>query len=212
MFITFEGVDLCGKTTQAEILVERLKSLGYDVLFVREPGGTKISEAIRNILLSEQNREMDPLTELFLFSASRAQLVKEAIIPALRSGKIVICDRFYDSTLAYQGYGRGIDIEKIKIINELASSGIVPDITFLIDIPVEEIYRRKISKSTEMRKDQGDRMESSGFDFFERVRNGYLEIAKESERFIVIDGMKDIDEISQQIWSIVFEKLKIRVK
>jgi dTMP kinase len=212
MFITFEGIDLCGKTTQAEILVKRLKSLGYDVLFVREPGGTKISEEIRNILLSEQNQEMDPITELFLFSASRAQLVKEAIIPALKSNKIVICDRFYDSTLAYQGYGRGIDIEKIKVINELASSGITPDITFLIDIPVEEIYRRKMSKSTVTKKDEGDRMENSGFDFFERVRNGYLEIARESERFIIIDGMKKIDEISQQIWSIVFEKLKAQVK
>ncbi len=212
MFITFEGIDLCGKTTQAEILVKRLKSLGYDVLFVREPGGTKISEEIRNILLSEQNQEMDPVTELFLFSASRAQLVKEAIIPALKSNKIVICDRFYDSTLAYQGYGRGIDIEKIKVINELASSGITPDITFLIDIPVEEIYRRKMSKSTATKKDNSDRMENSGFDFFERVRNGYLEIAKRSERFIVIDGMKGIDEISQQIWSIVLEKLKAQVK
>ncbi len=124
----------------------------------------------------------------------------------------MICDRFYDSTLAYQGYGRGIEIEKIKIINEIASSGIVPDITFLIDIPVEEIYRRKMSKSLETKKDESDRMENSGFDFFGRVRNGYLEIARESKRFIVIDGMKKIDEISQQIWSIVFEKLKMRVK
>lgn len=211
MLITFEGVDLCGKTTQAEILVNRLKNLGYNIIFVREPGGTKISEDIRNILLSAQNREMDPLTELFLFSASRAQLVKEVIIPALKSGKIVICDRFYDSTLAYQGYGRGIDIEKIKIINEIASSNIVPDITFLIDIPVEEIYRR-MPKSIEAKKDEVDRIENSGLDFYNRVRNGYLEIAKESERFIVIDGMKKIDEISQQIWSIVFEKLKMQAK
>jgi len=212
MFITFEGVDLCGKTTQAEILSKKLKSLGYDVLLLREPGGTKISEIIRDILLSTQNSEMDPLTELFLFSASRAQLVKEVIIPALNSGKIVICDRFYDSTTAYQGYGRGIDIEKIKVINELASAGIAPDITFLIDIPVEEIYKRKMAKIAETGKVKSDRMENSGFDFYERVRRGYLEIASKCERFIVIDGMKKIDEISEQISSIVFEKLKMKTK
>ncbi|CUU10141.1 dTMP kinase [Candidatus Kryptobacter tengchongensis] len=110
MFITFEGLDLCGKTTQAEILIQKLKNSGFDITFVREPGGTRISELIRNILLDSQNKEMDPITELFLFSASRAQLVREVIIPSLNSGKIVICDRFYDSTLAYQGYGRGIEI------------------------------------------------------------------------------------------------------
>ncbi|CUS97118.1 dTMP kinase [Candidatus Chrysopegis kryptomonas] len=213
MLITFEGVDLCGKTTQAEILIKRLKDLGYDVVFVREPGGTKISEMIRDILLDLRNLEMDSITELFLFSASRAQLVKEIILPALNSGKIVICDRFYDSTLAYQGYGRGIDIEKIKVINELASSGLVPDVTFLIDIPVDEIYRRK-SKVIETGgvKNSTDRMESSGVEFYERVRRGYLEIAKMSERFVVIDGTMGIDEISEKIWSIVFEKLKLQVR
>ncbi len=213
MFITFEGVDLCGKTTQAEILIRRLKDLGYDVVFVREPGGTKISEIIRNILLDLRNCEMDSITELFLFSASRAQLVREVILPSLKNGKIVVCDRFYDSTLAYQGYGRGIDIEKIKVINELASFGLTPDITFLIDIPVEEIYRRK-QKAVESgnAKNTVDRMEISGFEFYERVRWGYLEIAKMSERFVVIDGTKGIDEISEKIWSIVFEKLKSPAK
>lgn len=207
MFITFEGLDLCGKTTQAEILIQKLKNLGFDPVLVREPGGTKISEQIRNILLDSQNREMDPITEFFLFSASRAQLVKEVIIPSLNSGKIVICDRFFDSTLAYQGYGRGIDIEKIKIINELATSGLVPDLTFLIDIPVDEIYRRRKEKYSEL-----DRMENSGAEFYERVRYGYFEIAKSNDRFIIIDGMKKIDEISDEIWSIVFEKLKMKAK
>ncbi|CUS86289.1 dTMP kinase [Candidatus Kryptonium thompsonii] len=207
MFITFEGVDLCGKTTQAEILVQRLKNSGFDVVFLREPGGTKISELIRNILLDSQNKEMDPITELFLFSASRAQLVREIIIPSLNSGKIVVCDRFYDSTLAYQGYGRGIEIEKIKIVNELASGGLVPDLTFLIDIPVDEIYKRKKEKYGDF-----DRMERSGVEFYERVRKGYLEIAKISDRFFIIDGQKKIDEISDQIWTIVSEKLKVKVK
>ncbi|CUT01312.1 dTMP kinase [Candidatus Kryptobacter tengchongensis] len=207
MFITFEGLDLCGKTTQAEILIQKLKNSGFDITFVREPGGTRISELIRNILLDSQNKEMDPITELFLFSASRAQLVREVIIPSLNSGKIVICDRFYDSTLAYQGYGRGIEIEKIKIINELASSGLVPDLTFLIDIPVEEIYRRRKEKYGDL-----DRMENSGLEFYKRVKHGYLEIAKSSDRFIIIDGMKKIDEISEQIWYIVFEKLKMKAK
>lgn len=207
MFITFEGVDLCGKTTQAEILVQRLRNSSFDVTFLREPGGTKISELIRNILLDSQNKEMDPITELFLFSASRAQLVREVIIPSLNSGKIVVCDRFYDSTLAYQGYGRGIEIEKIKIVNELASGGLVPDLTFLIDIPVDEIYKRKKEKYGDF-----DRMERSGTEFYERVRKGYLEIAKASDRFFIIDGKKKIDEISDQIWAIVSEKLKIKVK
>lgn len=207
MFITFEGLDLCGKTTQAEILIQKLKNSGFDITFVREPGGTRISELIRNILLDSQNKEMDPITELFLFSASRAQLVREVIIPSLNSGKIVICDRFYDSTLAYQGYGRGIEIEKIKVINELASSGLVPDLTFLIDIPVEEIYRRRKEKYGDL-----DRMENSGVEFYKRVKHGYLEIAKSSDRFIIIDGMKKIDEISEQIWYIVFEKLKMKAK
>ncbi|CUS78998.1 dTMP kinase [Candidatus Kryptonium thompsonii] len=207
MFITFEGVDLCGKTTQAEILVQRLKNSGFDVVFLREPGGTKISELIRNILLDSQNKEMDPITELFLFSASRAQLVREIVIPSLNSGKIVVCDRFYDSTLAYQGYGRGIEIEKIKIVNELASGGLVPDLTFLIDIPVDEIYKRKKEKYGDF-----DRMERSGIEFYERVRKGYLEIAKISDRFFIIDGQKKIDEISDQIWTIVSEKLKVKVK
>ncbi|MFN3135058.1 MAG: dTMP kinase [Candidatus Kryptonium sp.] len=207
MFITFEGVDLCGKTTQAEILVKRLKNSGFDVVFLREPGGTKISELIRNILLDSQNKEMAPITELFLFSASRAQLVREVIIPSINSGKIVVCDRFYDSTLAYQGYGRGIEIEKIKIVNELASGGLAPDLTFLIDIPVDEIYKRKKEKYGNF-----DRMESSGIEFYERVRRGYLEIAKASDRFFIIDGKKKIDEISDQIWAIVSEKLKIKVK
>jgi len=207
MFITFEGVDLCGKTTQAEILVQRLKNSGFDVVFLIEHGGTKISELIRNILLDSQNKEMDPITELFLFSASRAQLVREIVIPSLNSGKIVVCDRFYDSTLAYQGYGRGIEIEKIKIVNELASGGLVPDLTFLIDIPVDEIYKRKKEKYGDF-----DRMERSGIEFYERVRKGYLEIAKISDRFFIIDGQKKIDEISDQIWTIVSEKLKVKVK
>ncbi len=207
MFITFEGVDLCGKTTQAEILIKKLKEHGFDIVFVREPGGTRISELIRKILLDKENREMCSTTELFLFSASRAQLVVEVIIPALNSGKVVVCDRFYDSTLAYQGYGRGIDIEKIKIVNELASSGLVPDLTFLIDIPVAEIYRRKKQKYGDF-----DRMENSGAEFYERVRSGYLELARKEGRFYVIDGVKGIDEISDEIWSIVCEKLKVKEK
>ncbi len=207
MFITFEGIDLCGKTTQAEILIQRLKNSGFDVVFIREPGGTKISELIRNILLDPQNKEMEPITELFLFSASRAQLVREVIIPSLNSGKIVVCDRFYDSTVAYQGYGRGIEIEKIKVINELASGGLVPDLTFLIDIPVDEIHRRRKEKYGDF-----DRMENSGDEFYERVRRGYLEIAQTSDRFVVIDGKDKIDEISAQIWEIVSKKLTMKVK
>ncbi len=139
MFITFEGLDFSGKSTQATILVEKLKKAHPVVHFLREPGGTKISERIRDILLDKKNLEMTDAAELLLFSAARAQLVKEVIVPALQRGEIVVCDRYYDSTTAYQGYGRGIDLDAVKSINRLATGGTDPDITFFVDIPVDEI-------------------------------------------------------------------------
>lgn len=201
MLITFEGIDLCGKTTQIEILKKRLEENGYEVVVLREPGGTKISERIRAVLLDRANLEMNPLTEFFLFSASRAQLVSEIIVPSLKSGKVVICDRFYDSSVAYQGYGRGIDIEKVKLINKIASFGLVPDLTFLIDIPVEESLKRKKAR------EEIDRMEIGDKNFYERVRNGYLELAESEDRFVVVDGLKTVGEIADLIWKVVSEKL-----
>jgi dTMP kinase len=205
MFITFEGLDFSGKSTQATILVEKLRSTHAVVHLLREPGGTDISERIRDILLDKQNLHMDEAAELLLFSAARSQLVKEVIVPALRRGEIVVCDRYYDSTTAYQGYGRELPLDAVKSINRLATEGVDPDLTFFIDIPVDEIEQRKMRTGMML-----DRMESSGRAFYTRVRNGYHEIARrENQRFIVIDGMKNVDEIAGGIWKVVEKKLTV---
>ena len=202
MFITFEGLDFSGKSTQATILVDKLKNTGTVVHFLREPGGTAISERIRDILLDKRNLEMTDVAELLLFSAARAQLVKEVIVPALQRGETVICDRYYDSTTAYQGYGRGIDLAAVRNINRLATGGVDPDLTFLVDIPVEEIEKRKHTAGLSF-----DRMESSGRAFYERVRKGYLEMAEnEARRFVVMDGMRGVDEIAADIQKLVEKK------
>jgi dTMP kinase len=196
MFLSFEGVDSSGKTTQAAILVDALRGAGgAPVHFIREPGGTPISERLREILLDRRNLELSELTELFLFSASRAQLVAQVILPALARGEIVVCDRFHDSTTAYQGYGRGLDLEAVRRINAVATAGTDPDLTVLVDITVGEIERRKNASGG-----QTDRMESSGRAFYERVRTGYLAIAREHpERFVVVDGMKSVREVAADI-------------
>jgi dTMP kinase len=205
MFITFEGLDFSGKSTQATILVEKLQRQHPVIHFLREPGGTKISERIRSILLDKKNLEMTEAAELLLFSAARAQLVKEVIVPALERREIVVCDRYYDSTTAYQGYGRGIDLEAVKGINRLATGGRDPDITFFVDIPVDEIERRKKKAGMSF-----DRMESSGKEFYERVRHGYREIVlSESHRCITIDGTLAVEEIARVIWRHVEKKLTV---
>lgn len=195
MFITFEGIDFCGKSTQVELLKNFLLQQGKKVIVIREPGGTKISERIREILLDKKNDEMQFETEFLLFSASRSQLVREVIAPNLEKGFVVISDRFHDSSTAYQGYGRGLDIQKIKIINSFAIGRFVPNLTFLIDIPVEESIKRKLLKSN----DELDRIEISSKKFFNNVRNGYLEIAKEESRFTIVDGTQSIEKIHNQI-------------
>jgi dTMP kinase len=202
MFITFEGLDFSGKSTQATILIERLKQSHAVVHFLREPGGTKISERIRDLLLDKKNLEMSDAAELLLFSAARAQLVKEVVVLALQRGEMVICDRYYDSTTAYQGYGRGIDLDAVKSINRLATGGTDPDITFFMDIPVDEIERRKHEAGMTF-----DRMEGSGRAFYERVRAGYREIARsESHRFVTLDGTSGVQDIARNIWSLVEKK------
>ena len=205
MFLTFEGVDCSGKTTQAAILVEALRARrGSIVHFIREPGGTAISERLREILLDRSNLELSELAELFLFSASRAQLVAEVIRPALGRGEIVVCDRFYDSTSAYQGYGRGLDLDAVRRINAVATAGTDPDLTVLVDITVEEIEARKRASGG-----VPDRMEKSGRAFFERVRKGYLAIAREQPgRFVVIDGMRNVNDIARDIRRAVDERLE----
>lgn len=203
MFITFEGLDFSGKSTQATLLVEKLKRK-HSVHFIREPGGTIISEKIRDILLDKENFEMSDRAELLLFSASRSQLVSEVIKPALLRGEIIVCDRYCDSTTAYQGYGRGLDLDAVTTINSIATADTTPDITILVDIPIAEIKTRKTKAGLSL-----DRMESSGTLFYERVHNGYRELAlAEPERWFRVDGLLSINEIHKRIWQAVDNKIK----
>ncbi len=206
--MTFEGIDFSGKTTQAEKLVARLQHQGAEVVFLREPGGTAISEAIRRILLDTRHAEMHPRTELFLYSAARAQMVEQVIRPALKAGKIVICDRYYDSTTAYQGYGRGLDLHMIQTLNEVATNRLKPDLTILIDIPLEIAIKRHRKNG-----DQKDRLEKEEWAFHHRVRQGYLELAgKEPGRFLLIDGNRPAQQIHEEIWQRVAERFNLQVK
>jgi len=195
MFITFEGLDFCGKSTQVEILKKYFEDRNDKVELIREPGGTSISEMIRDILLDKKNSEMFIEAELLLFSSSRAQLVREKIIPLLKQGYYVISDRFHDSSIAYQGYGRGIDLEAVKTIQRFAIDGAVPDITFFIDVSLEEIQRRR----TKHGQNNLDRIELSANEFYHKVYDGYLEICETEERVKRIDGTKSIEEVHQQI-------------
>jgi len=203
MFITFEGIDASGKSTQIKLLEQYLIEQNFKVIVVREPGGTKLSEEIRNILLSKENFSMVKECEIFLFSASRAQLVREVIIPKLKEGFIVLSDRFHDSTTAYQGTGRDIKLEDVFVIHRIAIDDCIPDLTFFLDIPFEESIRRK--KLIEL---SPDRIESMGKEFFERVREGYLQIQKrEPDRFKIINGVGSPSEIHKQIVQIFNDKL-----
>lgn len=195
LFITFEGADGCGKTTQLNLLTEYLKKQGYDVVVTREPGAKGLGEKIREILLNYDGVVSDRC-EAFLFLADRAQNIDVIVNPAVSEGKIVLCDRHIDSTLAYQGYGRGQDIERINNLNNIATNGRKPDLTFVFDIDVETSQKRVGSNR--------DRMERAGIDFHNRVRNGYLELAKnEPERIRVIDATKSIEDIQFEVRNIL---------
>ena len=193
-FISFEGIDGSGKSTQAKLLIERLNSNSIETCFVREPGGTKISEEIRNILLDDRAEEISSRTEAMLMCASRAQLTKNIITPELKSGKWAIADRYSDSTLAYQGGGRGIDLDWLVRLNNFATFGIEPDVTFYIDVdPNIGLQRRKNISA--------DRIESAGIEFQNEIRNKYLEIIDNfSNRCVLVDGKLSIKEISHLVW------------
>jgi dTMP kinase len=197
MFISFEGIDFSGKSTQIELLKDYLVEHNKKVEILREPGGNEISEKVRRILLDNKHEKMFAEAELLLFSASRAQLVREKIRPYLEKGIYVISDRFHDSSTAYQGYGRGIPIEVVMKIHDLAIGDTTPDLTFFIDIPVGIANERKKKKS----KVKLDRIELADIEFYNRVRSGYLEIARREERFKVIDGTQNIETIQNQIIS-----------
>ncbi len=195
LFITFEGGDGCGKTTQINLLDKYLQEKGYKTMLTREPGAKGLGVKLREILLNYDG-EVSPQAESFLFLADRAQHVDCIIKPALKDGVIVLCDRHTDSTVAYQGYGRGLDLEQIYKLNSIATSGLKPDLTIVLDVDVETSMQR-VGK-------EKDRMESAGIEFFERVRNGFLEIAKqEPERVKVINSSESIENIHKQIVELV---------
>jgi len=201
MFITFEGIDLSGKSTQAKLLYEYLKEKKKKVIIVREPGGTGISEKIRNILLDKKNFNMKYITEFLLFSASRYQLTEEIIKPHLKRGYYVICDRYYDSSTAYQGYGGEIDISIINKVNKIATGNLIPDLSFLIDISYKENLKRR-----ERMKKSHDRIEQKEISYYTKVINGYRAIAKKDKRFKVLDGTKPISDLQKEIIKLIFKK------
>ncbi len=195
LFITFEGGDGCGKTTQIKLLNEYLRAKGYKTLLTREPGSKGLGVKLREILLNYDG-EVSPTCESFLFLADRAQHVDCIIKPALEEGVIVLCDRHTDSTVAYQGYGRGLDLNQIHNLNNIATGGLKPDLTVVLDVDVETSQKRVGTEK--------DRMESAGIEFFERVRQGFLDIAKqEPDRVKVVDSTQTIEEIHEQILGLV---------
>ena len=205
LFITFEGTEGCGKSTQINVLAARLQDQGQQVLQTREPGGTPLGEAVRNLLQhNEAGAGMSPEAELLLFTASRAQLTRERILPAIAKGEIVLCDRFMDSTTVYQGVARQIDIQAVAAINRFAVGEARPDLTILIDLPPEVGMARVHARSN----GQLDRIEQEAIEFFQAVRAGYLKLAEsEPERFLVLDGSASVEVLEQQIWAAVQPRL-----
>jgi len=213
-FITFEGVEGCGKTTQIRMLADALKQAGKEVLLTREPGGCPISDKIRAILLDAGNSEMTPKAELLLYAAARAQHIAEVIRPALKSGAIVLCDRFTDATVAYQGFGRGLDQKLIKELNETATADCRPDLTILIDCPVETGLERAMARieagtaanSSHLRE---ERFERESIEFHQKVRTGYQNIAATAaDRVILIDGRGSVEAIAADIFTAVSARIQ----
>jgi dTMP kinase len=198
LFITFEGPDGSGKSTQIKLLSEALTAAGYDALTVREPGGTPISEQIRDVVHSLRNREMSDRAECLLYNAARAQLVDQLIVPHLQHGGIVLSDRYADSTLAYQGYGRGLDLSAVRSVMAFATNQLKPDVTFYLDLEVEEgIARRK-------QGGEWNRLDEQALEFHRRVRAGYLQMVREEPaRWICLDAARAVEEIQADIWKVV---------
>jgi dTMP kinase len=202
-FITFEGIEGSGKTTQINLLAEFLKNKGYDVLVSREPGGTPLGEKIRHLLLDPQYESMDYKTEILLYAADRAQHVKEKIKPAIEQGKIVISDRFADSNLAYQAAGRGLDYEIVYQINDWVIDSTWPDLTFILDIDIKEGLKRARAQSFDA---EGDRLEREVDEFHQRVREAYLKMA-ERDRFALVNAGESIENVQKNIENIISRRL-----
>jgi len=204
LFITFEGPEGSGKTTQCRELTKDLASLGYSALHTREPGGTHIGQQIRTVLLDDGNTEMNPVTEFLLFSASRAQLVRQTIRPHLEQGGIVVCDRYFDSSLAYQGHGHGLDLGTLRLITELATDGLTPDLTFLLDIDPEVGLRRR-----DVNRMQSNRLDAYALNFHHMARQGFLDLARgDSERWMIVDAGQSTQEVQSKIRTHVLSVLE----
>lgn len=202
-FITIEGGEGTGKTSIIHLLLEDLKNKGIDTLSTREPGGSKIAEEIRSVILNVENTNMDYMTEALLYAASRRQHLEEVVKPAISNNKLVICDRYIDSSLAYQGYARELGIDNIYNINMYATNGFLPDLTILIDLPPEEGLKR-IKKNNR----SVDRLDLEKMPFHEKVRKGYLEVAEKfPERIVIIDGNKPLEEVYADVKKIIFARI-----
>ena len=199
MFISLEGPEGSGKTTQARLLAGWLRQQGYEVILTREPGGTEIGDQIRAVLHDPHNTAMDARTEILLYSASRAQHVAQLIQPALAAGRVVVSDRYADSTLAYQGYGRGLDLETLRRVTAFATGGLKPDLTLYLDVPPEEGLQRKRSGGAEW-----NRLDAETLEFHQRVRAGYLELARqEPQRWAVVEATRSIEEVQTEVRRVV---------
>ena len=203
MFITFEGIEGCGKTTQIKRLAKRLGDCGVKFVSTLEPGGTRIGQNIRKILLDSNNRDLSPLAELILYAADRAQHVEEIIRPSLDQGKWVLCDRFFDATTAYQGAGRGLDMDLIMTLNNRVTKGIRPDITLLLDCPPEMGIERALKRNNTLAQDGQDRFEREKMDFHKKVRSGYLDISRNEKRFSIIDATLSEDAVEEDIFNVI---------
>lgn len=202
-FITFEGPEGSGKSTQIALLADHLRGLGYDVLTTREPGGTSVGDQIRGVLHDIGNSEMEPTAEVLLYSASRAQLVEQVIRPALAAGKVVLVDRFADSTLAYQGYGRGLDLDQLHALTAIATGGLQPDMTILLDLDVAVGLGRRRDQGEEM-----NRLDLEDVAFHRRVRDGYHHlVAQDSGRWVVVDAARSVEEVQAELRTLVVARL-----
>lgn len=203
MFLTLEGPEGSGKTSQARLLVQYLRAEGYEVILTREPGGTPIGDQIRAVLHDPDNTAMVPRAEFLLYSASRAQLVQEVIRPALAEGKLVVCDRYYDSSLAYQGYGRGLELATLQQVTHFAIGDLVPDLTMCLDVAPEEGLQRRLLGGEEW-----NRLDREALEFHRRVRAGYLELAaSEPSRWVVVDAGRSVEEVQAEIRMLVRQRL-----
>lgn len=206
LFVTFEGPDGSGKSTQIKLLAESLTGLGQNVLLTREPGGTEISEQIRKVLHDLRNKAMQPRAEILLYSAARAQLVGEKIKPHLAAGGVVLSDRYADSTMAYQGYGHGLDLETLRLITAFATDHLKPNLTLLFDMEAEVGLQRRQAGGSEW-----NRMDDLTLAFHQRVRQGYLELARaEPERWLVLDATRDVETLQRELRKVVEKRLGVR--